>query len=232
MTASNYSRLRTLLLCLGILLVSNCSKEINMEEMNIDLVNQVITFKGVIHPKQYNTNTDRENGHHFIVWSKGGNAKKALITTDVPDETIQDGLQALGAIPGDNLSVETWMERTNEDSPEPDKRTTGTPVEISISWNDSTRPLHELFQNGKEEDFDIRLGGHASLIPVWRSGCVTCLFSCPGGRTSNAVYTIRDQVKNHHEFLADLSKLPSDGTIVTIRMKPILSAAQPSGASD
>jgi len=57
------------------------------------------------------------------------------------------------------------------------------------------------------------------LIPVWRSGCVTCLFSCPGGKTSNAAFTIRDQYLNRKVFLADEKNLPPDGTPVRVSMR-------------
>ena len=202
----------------------------------MDLSEGGIEFPGVIYPERYNTRTDRANGHHFIVWSGGTNAEKALINTDVPDERILAGLEALGAAPGNNLTEATWTERFNENSPAPDRRVEGARLKIVVSWEGMARPAYELLEGATESDLDIRFGGYEALIPLWRSGCVTCLFSCPGGRTSNAAFTIRDQALNRKSFRAERSKLPADGTPVRVIIQPVReelpSPAASSAASD
>ncbi len=198
-----------------------CVSKKDKATTKIDLVKRQVTFPGVIRPEHYNTYSDRANGHHFIVWSGGNNSKKALIVTQIPDDHILSALEALKVKPGNNLTVETWNERANPSSPAPEKHVKGTKIKISVSWDDKELPAHELFENSDEDDFEFRVGGHRDLISVWHSGCVTCLFSCPGGRTSNAVYTIRDQYKDRKTFKADLSRLPEDGTPVKVHMKVV-----------
>lgn len=198
--------------------------------LKIDLMEREIRFPGKIYPQRYNTRSDRANGHHFIVFSGGGNRAKALIETDVPDRAILAGLEALGAAPGDNLTEAAWTERNDPDSPEPDKRVEGTPVDIFVSWNGESHPAWSLFEDESEEDFRIRFGGHEALIPVWESGCVTCLFSCPGGRTSNAAFTIRDQAGDRKTFRANEAELPPDGAEVMVRFRPRLEAEDQSSS--
>lgn len=195
-----------------------CQHEQEESIITMDKKGQALTLTGTIYPKRYNSHHDRANGHHFIVWDKGNTAKKALINTPVPDKELLDALIELGAQPGNNLTQATWEERHNHNSPEPDKSVKGTPLEIHVSWNDKTYPAYQLFRDLSPEQFSIRVGGNAKLIPVWRSGCITCLFSCPGGKTSNEAFTIRDQAKDRMTFWADENILPPDGTEVSIRM--------------
>lgn len=180
-----------------------------------------IEFPAQVYPHRYNTHRDRAQGHHLLVWSGGGNAHKALLETDVHDALILESLLNLGATAGNNLTSETWNQRNNPDSPEPDQRVQGSHIKMTLVINEQEFELHELFLDQSTSDFDIRLGGHAELIPVWRSGCVTCLFSCPGGRSSNAAFTIRDQAMERKSFRANEQVLPDDGTTVTVRMSVV-----------
>ncbi len=195
--------------------------------LRMDLVNRYVSFPGIIHPKHYNKYRDRANGHHFIVWTGGGNAKKALITTPVSDEQILDALLIIGAIPGDNLTAETWTKRDDPSSVEPDQRVEGTKIDIYVQWEEEELSADQIFLESEKKDFEFRVGGHRDLISVWNSGCVTCLFSCPGGRTSNANYTIRDQAQDRKRFVADVSKLPKDGTSVLVRFEIEQKESQP-----
>lgn len=187
--------------------------------IQIDQSDKTIMFSGKIYPKRYNERQDRSNGHHLIVWKEGRNAQKALINTEASDIEIQKALESIGALPGNNLTEATWSKRSDHHSDEPDKRVEGSKIKIYIHFGDTKYKVEDLLIDTDSADFDIRFGGHIELVPVWKSGCVTCLFSCPGGRTSNAVYTIRDQYLNRKTFEADLQALPADGSDVTIEME-------------
>jgi hypothetical protein len=203
------------------ILLTQCASKKTLSNENSIIYNKEqssIQFKGKIYPKRYNSRKDRANGHHFIVWSNGGNAKKSLINTDVPDIEILNALVKLGAKPGNNLTAETWTKRADKQSLEPDKRVKGSKLEIFIKTDQKTYTPTEMLKID-ESSIDIHVGGHADLIPIWKSGCITCLFSCPGGRTSNAAYTVRDQHQNIIEFIADPENLPPDGTEVDIVMQ-------------
>ncbi len=176
-----------------------------------------VRFTGTIYPRRYNTRDDRAQGHHAIVWREGRNARKALIEANVSDVEIQDELEALGWKPGDNLSSEAWTERDDDGNPHPDRQVKGPRLSVSLTWEGRAEPLTLADALGEDEDtVEIRFGGHRRYIARWKSGCVTCMFSCPGGRTSNAAFTLRDQARRHHAFHADESLLPADGTTVEV----------------
>ena len=216
-----FQRQFTILIGLSFMFFFQCHKPQEKMPISIDMEKKTLSFQGVIYPERYNSRKDRANGHHLIVWSGGGNARKALINTESPDIEILNALTTIGAIPGNNLSPETWTDRDDPNSPEPDKLVEGDEISIKVTWDDVAHNIDELLLDTSKDDLEIRFGGHAELIPVWKSGCITCLFSCPGGRTSNASYSIRDQHLNHKTFMADQSKLPPDGTNVRIFIKII-----------
>lgn len=208
----------SILLSAGIPIMESCGRN-PVPEVSIDPAAKTIRFGGTIHPKRYNSHTDRANGHHFIVWSRGTNAAKALITTQVSDLEILKALETIGAALGNNLSEATWEQRADPAASAPDQRVEGSRLEIWIEWDGWEHRLPDLFTEKNPEDYVIRAGGHEKLIPVWRSGCITCLFSCPGGKTSNAAFTIRDQYWNKKNFRADETVLPPDGTPVWVMMR-------------
>ncbi len=180
-----------------------------------DLVRE-LTIPATAYPRRYNENPGRAQGHHLIVWSGGRQAGKALLESDTADGAFLETLLAMGARAGNNLSERTWTANGDPDAPEPDQHVMGSPVRISVRWDSQTHPLESLLTSSAPLELDIRVGGHADLIPVFRSGCITCAFSCPGGRTSNAAVTIRDQVSKRQEFRANLEAWPPDGTPVEI----------------
>ncbi len=207
---------RDILLIFMSLSTLGCANKSNDASNKIHKKEGQLIIEGRLYPHRYNTYRDRAHGHHFIVWSKGRNAKKALIETPVWDKEILEVLKEMGAKTGNNLSQETWTKREDPKSPEPDKHVQGSRIKIMVEWEKEKYVMHELFKNASAEDFEIRVGGHEHMIPVWKSGCVTCLFSCPGGKTSNAVFTIRDQAMNKKTFTADEENLPQDGEKVKI----------------
>lgn len=133
-------------------------------------------------------------GHHAVVWNDGAAAGSALFRAYAPDADVHDALVAIGGKPGNNLTRETWEKRKDPDHPDPKKRVEGSPVEVLVWWKGLKEPvpLGSLFTDpmGKEPEF--RFGGHKHLIPVWRSGCIVCLQSCPGGKVSNRAHTMRE----------------------------------------
>lgn len=208
----------TFLLSMGILWAVSCGRQ-PPPPVFTDSAARLIRFAGKIYPHRYNTRADRAQGHHFIVWSGGANAAKALIQTGIPDREILKALEAVGAAVGNNLTEATWNQRADPAAAAPDERVKGSLLDIRVEWGGQAHPLHDLFQDKNPADYVIRAGGNEKLIPVWRSGCVTCLFSCPGGKTSNAAFTIRDQYLNRKVFLADEKNLPPDGTPVRVSMR-------------
>lgn len=160
-------------------------------------------------------------GYHLVVWRGGGSADAALFRAEVSDVEVLDALESLGAVPGDALDVATWDERNDESSWKPDRVIEGPPVEILVraaAEGDWLR-LDQIVDDRLGSGFDMRLGGHRANIPAWKSGCVVCLYSCPGGKVGNARYTVRDFTKRTTRFTVKEGALPRDGARVTIRIR-------------
>ena len=163
-------------------------------------------------------------GHHAVVW-RGGRARPwALFASDVRDRDVRAALNQLGAQPGENLTIESWTERENPRNPEPDKRVAGTPVDVFVEWNGKRIPLSEVIveKNRPAPLLDFRYGGNERFQAEFKSGCIVCLYSCPGGAIGNHSHPIRDYVRDGIVYEAREDKLPRSGTKVTIILKPRL----------
>ena len=134
----------SILLSAGIPIMESCGRN-PVPEVSIDPAAKTIRFGGTIHPKRYNSHTDRANGHHFIVWSRGANATKALIMTEVSDLEILKALETIGAALGNNLSEATWEQRADPAASAPDQRVEGSRLEIWIEWDGWEHRLPDLF---------------------------------------------------------------------------------------
>jgi hypothetical protein len=162
-------------------------------------------------------------GHHAIVW-KGGQSKHwALFVSDSSDHDVRVALDALGAHRGENLTLETWNERENPMSREPDKRVEGSRVEVFVEWKGSKGrlPLASLLtEEGQEAPrLDLRYGGNERWQKDFKSGCIVCLYSCPGGAIGNHAHPIRDYVRDGVVYASAADRLPPGGTRVTIILK-------------
>lgn len=159
-------------------------------------------------------------GYHLIVWDSGRAVDHALFVADVSDVQVIDALEQLGAQPGDELDISTWDERENADSRAPDAVIAGPPVSIEFQFADGTvRRLDEIVNDPGGRGFDMRFGGHRDNIPEWHSGCVVCLYSCPGSKVGNANYTVRDFVNGATHFEANPDNVPPAGTGVIVRLR-------------
>jgi hypothetical protein len=160
-------------------------------------------------------------GYHLVVWRDGGSADAALFRADASDVEVLDALESLGAKPGDALGLESWNRRDDPSSYQPDQVIEGPPVEVLVR----ARPdgewlrLDQIVDDPMHLGFEMRFGGHRANIPAWKSGCVVCLYSCPGGKIGNARYTVRDFARHTTRFAVKSGVLPPDGQRVTIRIK-------------
>lgn len=161
-------------------------------------------------------------GHHAVTW-KGGRARPwALFVSDVSDHDVRVALNQLGARPGENLTMETWTERENPKNPEPDKRVAGTPIDVFVEWNGKRMPLSDVIAEKELPAplMDFRYGGNERFQTEFKSGCIVCLYSCPGGVVGNHAHPIRDYVRDGVVYEARRDRLPKSGTKVTIILKP------------
>lgn len=167
-------------------------------------------------------------GHHAIVWDGGRAARWALFRSMASDREVRAALESLGARPGENLTPETWNRREDPHNTEPDKRVEGTPVEVFVAWDGSEGriPIDTLIaEKGMgRPTFDFHYGGNQRWQPEFKSGCIVCLYSCPGGAIGNRSKTIRDSVREGIVYASLPERLPKRGSSVTIILRPRLEA--------
>jgi len=168
------------------------------------------------------------HGHHAIVSRSGRASTWALFKADAGDLEIRQALNRLGAIPGENLPAASWTERENKSSTAPSIRVDGAPLEVLVSWNGGKPvPLSTLLEVTVRggSGFDFRYGGNERHRAEFRSGCIVCLYSCPGGAIGNRSKTIRDWVTEGPIYKAKKSALPKRGSSVTITIRRKMEAA-------
>ena len=160
-------------------------------------------------------------GYHAIVWKGGSAARHALLQADVADTQVLDALESLGARPGNNLTMDAWEERKNPRNPAPDTVIAGPPIDIMlrIPGRKDLVPLASVLEETGHRGLDLRLGGNRVNIPKWKSGCVVCLYSCPGSKVGNARYTERDYARGATRFRVRKGALPKDGTEIGVVLR-------------
>lgn len=179
-----------------------------------------IEFTATVHARKFDGSWSMP-GYHAVVWKGGHASHAALLEADVSDTEVLDALEALGAKPGDNVPMEAWEERRDPKSPAPDTIIAGPAVEVLLRL--PGRPdlvaLQAVLEDPGGRGFDFRFGGHRRNIPKWKSGCLVCLYSCPGSKIGNARYTVRDYTSGATRFRAREGALPADGTRIRVVLR-------------
>jgi hypothetical protein len=184
--------------------------------IRIDRAAKTVLLKATVHPDHFRRGPNPH--HHLVTWRKGSLGHNALFATEATDSQVLAALKALGGAPGNNLTRATWEEADNPDHPDPDLHAAGDPVSVRVVWDglDAPMPVRELFAEG---EIDLVFAGNGALIPVWESGCVVCMQSCPGGKIANAPYTMREYVRGGARLRLKDRLLPADGTEATILIR-------------
>ncbi len=176
-----------------------------------------VEFTATVHARPFDSGWFMP-GYHAVVWRGGTAAHAALLRADVSDRSVLRALESLGARPARDLPMEAWDERKNPGSPAPDLAAEGLAVEVwlRLPGRPDLVPLSSVVEDRAGRGLDLRFVGNEANIPRWRSGCIVCLYSCPGSKIGNAKYTERDYAKEATRFRARPAVLPPDGTRVGI----------------
>ncbi len=179
-----------------------------------------IEFTATVNAKSFDS-AGGMPGYHAIVWSGGNAAQAALLEAEVSDRQVLAALRSLGAKPGDNLPMESWEERNNPKNPAPDTVIAGPAVEVllRLPGRKELAPLSSVLEDSAGRGLAMRFGGNEANIPKWKSGCIVCLYSCPGSKVGNAAYTVRDYARHTTRFRIKPGALPPDGTPVRVVLR-------------
>jgi hypothetical protein len=159
-------------------------------------------------------------GYHLIAWKKGSSSAAALFESDASDTEVLDALERLRR-PGPTIPMDAWERRRDAASAAPDTVASGPGVEVLVRLprRDSLLPLSEILTDSAGRGVDLRFSGNRSNIPAWKSGCIACLYSCPGAKVANARYTLRDYSNGATKFRVRDGVLPPDGSRVGIVLR-------------
>lgn len=189
--------------------------------VQVDRERRTITLTAEARPSAFLASTDPDDRYHALVSRSGGAMAKSLMVTDAEDHEIAQALRSLGAEDAGGVPMSAWNRRAIPFLPGPGSRVAGTRVEVLITWEGADRSytLGELLgeEGGSEAEAEIRFGGNEEHDHHWPSGCIICLYSCPGGVLSNALKTIRDHSRGHTFAPGDL--FPPDGTTLTVTLQ-------------
>jgi len=190
--------------------------------LTVDKPHAEVRFGAVVQPDAMNRPFGVK-GHHAIVWRGGKASRYALFVADPSDHDVRVALDSLGARRGENLTADAWNKRDDDGSVEPDKRVEGTAVDVFVEWRGQARvPLASLLEEKGHASplLDFRYGGNERFQAEFKSGCIVCLYSCPGGAVGNHAHPIRDYVRDGVVYTSRPNRLPPAGSRVTIILKP------------
>ena len=184
----------------------------------IDTARRELLLNATWQGARFNNGSGLHN-HHFIVWEHGRAGADALIVTEAADSAVHDALLRIGAQPGNNLSPGAWNRRRDPRAPEPDVLAEGDSLEIDIYFGDRYYSAREILIDRSGTEYDFRFAGNRAYIPLWRSGCVACLQSCPGSKIANRSYAMRDLLRGTALFTPAATVPFVNGDPVSVRIR-------------
>lgn len=188
--------------------------------LDVDREARTVTFPATLQAEAFQTSLPPDHQYHAVVSRDGSAAAKSLFVTPVADSAVAQALRELGARSEGGVPASAWSLRWVPLVPQPATRVSGSRIEILVTWEGAPRSyrLSELVEDPGGRGIDMRFGGSEGRDDSAHSGCIVCLFSCPGGVVSNAAYSIRDHQRVVTTF--DPSELlPPDGTPVVLTMR-------------
>ena len=148
-----------------------------------------------------------EPTRHASVFKDGSNGSKTIFVAYGQPKEFYEDLIKLGGKPGNNMTPENAAETKVE----------GTPVKMEVTWAGApkTYDINEVVNDSNGKKIEFKFGGNLERAEKKKTGCLSCLDSCPVGIISNSAYT-NGAVEKRKEvaFTGKEDVLPKDGTYV------------------
>jgi hypothetical protein len=188
-------------------------------ELQVDPRTRSIRFLASAQGRAFLNSVPPDHQYHALVSDSGSAVAKALFVTRASDQEIARVLREMGAEDGGGVPLAAWNLRWVPLVPQPATRVEGSPIQVSVTWEGAPREydLYELLRDPGGQGISMRFGGNEAHDHEWDSGCIMCLFSCPGGVISNASYSIRDHQRGATSFEPS-DDFPPDGSEVVITL--------------
>ena len=124
-------------------------------------------------------NWDKPNPHWGVVYRGGKLRDKAIFLAFCSPEDFHKALVQIGAHPGNSLALGLNGKVVEGDN---------LVIRIIRSVHSGILTLGDILFDQTGKGFDFRFGGNLEQATKDKTGCLTCLESCPVGITSNAAY--------------------------------------------
>ena len=142
----------------------------------VDSANKEVTIQATANPVAFVNAT-----MHGLNWEGGNVAAEAAFTTAVTPHQLYDALVSLGAVPSNNVKLDSAAGTL----------TTGTHITIYVTWTGAPKKylLTDLFNNYNLTTGagTFGFGGNLATNNQIGTGCMACLFSCAIGIVSSNV---------------------------------------------
>lgn len=124
-------------------------------------------------------NLTQTNPHWGIGCPTGKYADKFILSSPADPPDFHDALIRMGAKAGNNLALDSYGQFT-----------AGDELIVTVQWPGLKKPfdIRDIFYDATGKGFRIRFSGNRTAAAEKKTGCLTCLESCPIAITSNALY--------------------------------------------
>ncbi|MEN6465962.1 MAG: YdjY domain-containing protein [Syntrophaceae bacterium] len=141
--------------------------------------------------------------HWGIGCHTGKYADKFILVSPAEPLDFHDALVRIGARPGNNLALDSYGQFVSGDR-----------LNVTASWPGLKKPfdISDIFADAAGKGYQIRFGGNRAAAEKMKTGCLTCLESCPISISSNAVYphlsAMQRKLKPNSHFHGKREALP------------------------
>jgi len=141
----------------------------------VDMKNRVVKMYTEISLRHLTETTT----HWGIGCHTGTYADMFILISPAEPLDFHDSLIRIGAKPGNNLALDSYG-----------KHVSGDRLNVTASWPGIKKPfdISEIFYDSTGKGYQILFGGNRAASEKMKTGCLTCLESCPISITSNTVY--------------------------------------------
>lgn len=175
--------------------------------LKVDKAAGTVSFLATVNGKYF-----FEPTRHAAVFAGGSNGDKAVFKALAQPEPYYNGLVAIGAKAGNNMTFDNMMKT----------HVAGDALDVTVTWNGANKEykLDEVIKDSNNKPIDIRFGGNLKNSQDKKTGCLICLDSCPVGISSNSTYTMGAvEKRNEVKFTGNKAVLPADGSLVEVTVK-------------
>ena len=174
------------------------------EPVIIDIEKKEVIVPAEVNGKYFNSPT-----RHGVVFDRGSNGDKSVLRGLADEREFYQALIDIGAVPGNNLTMEDMkLEKTVD----------GQKLDVFITWDGLGKeiPFADIIRSDEERPMDIRFGGNFEAAKAHRTGGILCLDSCAMAITSDAAYEAGAvEIKKIGRYGRE-DVLPADGTRVSV----------------